>query len=312
MKILVTGASSNSFLGKHVVQQLQNYDYELITPDSKTCNLTNQAETHSYFSKTKPDVIIHLGAFCGGIKKNIINPGRMVYENTMMGLNVYDCAVKYEAKHLICLGSVCMYPKYCKLPFREDDILNGASEESNKPYSDSKRLLLTLHEAYRKQYNLNSTFLIPINLYGPEDHFDLENSHVIPALVNKFCHAVKFNEHSVYCWGTGTGAYREFLYVEDCAEAIVKSITSNLDTSLPINLGTGIDISIKDLADLIAELTEFKGNIVFTGDVSDGQPRRRLDTSRAKELLGFEAKTNLREGLIKTINWYKENYGNRS
>jgi GDP-L-fucose synthase len=204
------------------------------------------------------------------------------------------------------LGSVCSYPLNCPTPFKEDDIFNGYPESTNAPYGQAKRTLMMLGNTYREQYGIAGAHLIPVNLFGPHDHFDLVNSHVIPALINKFVNAVDKGLSTVRCWGTGL-ATREFFYAEDAAKAIVSAVYQSLDTELPINLGTGKEISIKELAHLIAKLVGFDGEVLFTGEVSDGQPKRRLDVSRAKEMLNFEADTNLLTGLVKTITWYQDN-----
>jgi GDP-L-fucose synthase len=319
MKIFITGG--NSFLGKNLLPLLDNIEYiKYWAPSSKTIDITSLEATSKAIQEYNPDCIVHLAALCGGIKKNKKMPGQMVSINTRMALNIYDASIqksflmkenipqnRVSSLKIYSLGSVCAYPVNCQIPFKEDDILKGAAEKTNEPYGNSKRLLMTLSETYRQEYGIGGAFLIPVNMYGKADHFDLEDSHVIPALINKFVTAVKNKEDKVYCWGTGT-ASREFLYAADCAQAIVKAITSGLDTKFPINLGTGQEITIKDLSILIGELTGFQGEIIFTGEVSDGQPRRCLDVSRAKKLLDWEAKTKLREGLIETINWYKENY----
>lgn len=306
MKILVTGG--NGFLGKHLVSKLElESQCHFWTPTSKTLNLLDKNFCSDIINKFSPDIILHMAAVCGGIQANKNNPAVFLRDNTQMALNVYEMAREYNVKKVYSLGSVCSYPKYCSIPFKEDDIWNGPAEETNFPYGQAKRTLMMLGQTYRAQYQIGGAHLIPVNMYGSKDHFDLQNSHVIPALIRKFVTAVVENQSYVFCWGTGS-ATREFLYAEDCAEAIVKAVVSGLDTNLPINLGTGKDISIYDLAHLIGKLTGFKGEIVFTGEISDGQPKRCLDVSRARDILGWEAKTNLEEGLKKTVEWYMENY----
>jgi GDP-L-fucose synthase len=307
--ILVTGAGPNSFLGKHVVDELKKTNYKVITFSKLQYDLTEKSSVYCLFDKERPDIVINLSAYCGGIKKNMLYPADMIHTNLKMHCNLYDAIYKFDTKYVYNVGTVCMYPMHCPVPFKEKDLLNGEPELTNKPYGDSKRALLTLHQAYRKQHNIKGVFFVPVNMYGPYDHFDLENSHVIPALINKFCSAVKENKPTVECWGTGE-ATREFLYAGDAAAAIVKTISAGLDYSEPINLGTGCDISIKSLAQLIAELTNYKGKIVFTGEVSDGQPKRRLDVSRAEALLGWKAETSFTDGLIKTIQWYESKVNN--
>lgn len=307
MKVLVTGATG--FLGQHIVDEFRSADlasYEVVGVGSKQYNITNATDTERLFQDHKPDIVLHLAARCGGILANKNSPADFLVSNLQMGINIYEMSRKYNVKKVYALGSVCQYPVNCPTPFREDDIWNGAAESTNFPYGQAKRSLMMMSQTYREQYGLGGAFFIPVNMYGEKDHFDLVNSHVVPALINKFVNAVEKNLTTVECWGSGN-ATRELFFVGDCVEALIKAITSDFDSSLPINLGTGIDISIKDLASLIAKLTGFKGDIVFTGDVSDGQPKRRLDVSRAKAMLGWEAKTKLEDGLIKTIAWYQNN-----
>ena len=305
MKIVITGASG--FLGWHVLKAFEPYSFDKhgIVGFGRRYNLTNMAETKCAFEVHKPDVVVHMAAVCGGIKANSQRPADFIQLNTQMALNVVEACRVFGVKRFYSLGSVCAYPKYCPVPFKEDDLWNGYPEETNAPYGMSKRMLLMLGQAYRAQHGLLGAHLIPVNLYGEHDHFDLENSHVIPALINKFTTAVAEKRDTVQCWGTGE-ATREFLYAGDAAEAIVKAVMSELDYALPINLGTGTDISIKELASTIGQLTGFTGEIEFTGEVSDGQPQRRLDVTRAQTVLGFQAKTSLLDGLVRTIEWYKK------
>ncbi len=311
--ILVTGAFG--FLGGHLRNAFRpcREQHRIIFLDRKKCDLQRYDQVESTLLSYIPDVIIHAAAVCGGIKANSKSPATFIKANLEMGLNLFSAVQNINHNRKDCpkinkiytLGSVCAYPKYCPTPFKEDDLWNGYPEETNAPYGMAKRMLLMMGQAYRQQYGLGGAHLIPVNLYGEYDHFDLDNSHVIPALINKFTTAVAKGHKKVECWGTGT-ATREFLYAGDAAEAIVKAAVMNLDTDLPINLGTGIDISIKELALLIGKLTGFQGEIEFTGEVSDGQPKRCLDVSRAKGLLGWEAHTKLYDGLVKTISWYKD------
>lgn len=304
-KILITGGTG--FLGKHVVEKLKQLNsYDIYAPSSKEVNLLDSSKVDSCIEYLQPDIILHMAALCGGIGANSKRPADFVFQNTKMHINLFESILKHQVKNIYSLGTVCSYPVNCPVPFKEDDLFNGSPEPTNRPYGESKRMLFTIQKSFREQYGTKGAFLIPVNLYGPKDHFDLQNSHVIPALIRKFVTAVDNNLPQVYCWGTGS-ATREFLYVEDAADAIVKSIHMELDTFLPINLGTGTDISIKDLAYLIKELTGYTGEVVFTGEVSDGQPKRMLDVSRAKEIINFTAATNLKEGLIKTIDWYQRN-----
>ena len=309
-RIVVTGAGKNGFLGNHVKKAFLLHEAELFNVDviytGSEYNLVKQDDAYYLFIDLKPDVLVHMAAVCGGILANKNSPADFLYDNTQMSLNVYDGARKFGCKTVYTLGSVCSYPLNCPVPFKEDDLFNGYPEHTNAPYGQAKRTLLMLGQTYREQYGIGGAHLIPVNMLGEWDHFDLTNSHVIPALINKFIHAKENNLSSVSVWGTGE-ATREFLYAGDCANAIVKAVICELDTPVPINIGTGKDISIKDLAFLLRQLTEYTGEIVFTSEVSDGQPKRRLDVSRAKELFGFEAQTNLEDSLKKTIAWYKDN-----
>lgn len=305
MKIIITGG--NGFLGKHVVPKLQMPGVEVWAPTSRELDLLNRESVFNKFwqhNVSGKTVILHMAAKCAGILGNRINPGEFLYANTQMGLNVYEAARAVDIKTVYTLGSVCAYPKFCPAPFKEDDIWNGYPEETNAPYGLAKKVLLMLGQTYREQYGFSGAHLIPVNMYGEYDNFDPTYSHVIPALIRKFEEARQTGSDTVKCWGTGE-ATREFLYADDCAEAIAKAVLSGFDSIKPINLGMGKDIPIKDLAYLIKDLTECNANIVFTEEVSDGQPKRMLDVSRAKELLGWTAKTSLVEGLQKTIDWYR-------
>lgn len=309
-KILVTGGTG--FWGKNFQDELLDVEnkYELHFVGRQyhglDCSLEKIENCRALFQMIEPDIVIHGAAVCGGILANKNKPADFLRINTEMAINVYECAREFSSEYVYSLGSVCSYPKYCKAPFREDDIWNGPAEETNFPYGQAKRTLLMLGQTYREQYGIKGAHLIPVNMMGIYDHFDLTNSHVIPALIRKFLEAVESNSKEVRCWGTGE-ATREFIYASDCARAIRLAFEMELNTELPINIGTGKDISISELANLIASLIGFDGKIVFTGEVSDGQPKRLLDVSRAERLIGFRAKTSLEEGLRKTINWFKEN-----
>lgn len=303
MKIFITGG--NGFLGQNLLPLFNNAEY--YAPTSKQVDVLDFKRLSNSIKNYKPDVILHMSAVCAGLLGNKNRPADFIRDNTQMGLNIYEAARINNIKYVYSLGSICMYHLHCPTPFKEDDLWNGMPELTNSPYGQSKRTLLMLSQTYRQQYGIGGAFLMPVNMYGYFDHFDLINSHVVPALINKFCNAVKNNLPVVNCWGTGN-ATRELFFAEDCCDAIVMAIMQKLDTDLPINLGVGKDITIKNLASLIGELTGFKGEIIFTGEVGDGQPKRLLDVSRAKELLGFTAKTSLKDGLIKTIEWYKNNY----
>lgn len=303
MRLLIAGAGG--FLGSHILAEFSSSNINILSPTSKQLNILNFDCLYDYLYKYRPDTILHCAAKCGGILSNHNSPADFLRDNTQMGLNIYEAARMNNITNIYSLGSVCAYPVNCPTPFREDDIWNGAAESTNFPYGQSKRTLLMLGQTYRQQYRFTGAHLIPVNMYGERDNFDLTNSHVIPALIRKFLDA-KNNLQTVECWGDGS-ATREFLYAGDCAQAIVKAVMTGLNTDLPINIGVGKDISIKNLATLIAELTGYEGDIVFTGEVSNGQMKRLLDVSRARELLNWEATTTLRDGLIKTIDWYKSN-----
>lgn len=303
MKVLITGGTG--FLGKNLINKFPK-EVEIYAPNSGQVDLTDRTETLSAVGWFKPDVILHMAAVCGGILANKNSPADFLHKNLDMGSNIFTAAKKYNCNRVYTLGSVCAYPKHCPAPFKEENIWNGYPEETNAPYGFAKRSLLMLGQTYREQYGFTGAHLIPVNMYGEHDSFDLVNSHVIPALIRKFINAKEKGLYCVECWGSGE-ATREFLYAGDCAEAIVKAVMTNLDTDLPINLGMGKDITIKNLALLIKELTQYEGEILFNGQVSDGQPKRLLDVSRAQELLNWTATTSLKDGLIKTINWYQEN-----
>lgn len=318
MRILISGGTG--FLGKHVNAELHAYGYRVhneIVNDTKCRNIAwalpssrmnaeSETSVNAVVQELRPDVILHMAAKCGGILANKNNPAGFLRDNTQMGLNVYEAARKYDVPYVYSLGSVCMYPKYCPVPFKEDDIWNGAAEKTNFPYGQAKRTLMMLSQTYREQHGIKGVFLVPVNMYGEYDHFDLTNSHVIPALIRKFHDAIENGASHVECWGSGD-ATREFLYAGDTAQAIVKTVLGKYDTDLPINLGIGQDISIRNLALLIKDLTGYSGGIIFNGDVSDGQPKRMLDVSRAQEILGWTAKTDLNTGLRKTISWFQKN-----
>lgn len=303
MKILVTGGTG--FLGKHVVPKLREQN-EVWAPSSRELDMLDFSKFEDKVRAYQPDAILHMAAKCAGILGNRINPADFLRDNTQMALNVYEAARIHNIKKVYSLGSVCAYPKFCPAPFKEDDIWNGPAEETNFPYGQAKRTLMMLGQTYRQQYGLEGAHLIPVNMYGEYDSFDLTYSHVIPALIRKFVEANHAGSQTVKCWGTGE-ATREFLYAGDASVAISKAINDGLNTDLPINLGVGKDISIKDLSHLIGRLTGFQGEIVFTGEVSDGQPKRLLDVTRAKDLLGWTAQTEFKTGLLRTIEWYRQN-----
>jgi GDP-L-fucose synthase len=263
-----------------------------------------------FYDEHRPDVVLHLAAVVGGIGANRANPGRFYYDNLMMGALTMEHARRSGVKKYVAIGTICCYPKFTPVPFREDDIWNGYPEETNAPYGLAKKMLLVQSQAYRQQYGFNSVFLLPVNLYGPGDNFDPESSHVIPALIKKFTEAAATRADAVEVWGDGT-ATREFLYVDDAAEAIVRA-TEHYDDSEPVNIGAGFEISIRDLAEKIAALTGFKGRIVWDASKPNGQPRRSLDVSRAEARFGFRAATSFDQGLRNSIDWYVQKVGGQS
>lgn len=302
--ILLTGGTG--FLGQWVYKELikKGANKNKITISrSRTDNLLKLSNIKKLVKGQ--DIVIHLAGLVGGIGFNQANPGRMVYENLEMGVHLLEEARKAGVSKLVALGTVCCYPKFAPVPFKESDLWNGYPEETNAPYGLAKKMLLVMSRAYRQQYGFNSIFLLPVNLYGPGDNFDPQSSHVIPALIKKIHEAKKKGDKSVIVWGTGK-ATREFLYVSDAARGIVLA-TEKYNQSEPVNLGAGFEISIKDLVKKIAQLMDFKGKIIWDKTKPDGQPRRRLDVSRAKKEFGFVAKTNFDKGLKKTIQWYLNN-----
>lgn len=301
-KIVVTGGAG--FLGRFVVDRLKQYpDVEIVVPRSQEYDLVREENVKRLLADVDPDLVIHLAAVVGGIGHNQKNPGRFFYENLMMGTQLIEQARLHGVRKFVAIGTVCAYPKFTPTPFKEDDIWNGYPEETNAPYGLAKKMMLVQSQAYREQYGFNSIFLLPANLYGPGDNFDLETSHVIPALIRKCIEARRRGDSFIEAWGSGT-ASREFLYVEDCAEGIVRA-SALYDEPLPVNLGTGNEVVIKDLLQLIVRLTRFEGEIRWQSDRPDGQPKRQLDTSRAVEKFGFRARTSLEEGLKQTIEWYE-------
>jgi len=300
-QIVVTGGSG--FLGSHVVELLRARGCtKIFVPRSRQYDLRSQNAIERLFDEVQPQVVIHLAAEVGGIGANRENPGRFYYENLIMGAELMEQARRREVEKFVAIGTVCAYPKFAHVPFREDDLWSGYPEETNAPYGLAKKMLLVQAQAYRQQYGFNAIYLLPVNLYGPRDSFDPSKSHVIPALIKKCLDAVENGESQIEVWGTGQ-ASREFLYVEDCAEGIVLA-TEQYDESDPVNLGVGSEIKIRDLVELIAGLSGFKGKIVWETSKPDGQPRRCLDVSRAWREFGFRARTDFRQGLQRTIEWY--------
>jgi len=298
-KILITGAKG--FLGKHVTELLKD-KYELLTPSKERLDVTSLKNLNEYIFYHKPDCVIHLAAVCGGIGANQKSPADFFLKNSQMSLNILSSCNILNIKKLITLGSVCSYPKFTPVPFKEEDIWNGYPEETNAPYGIAKKNLLVGCKAYNDQYGSNFIHLIPVNMYGEYDSFDPEKSHVIPALLKKFIEAKERNKPSVTVWGDGS-ASREFLYAGDCAKAIELSI-EGYNSPEPMNIGTGQEISIKDLVVLIKDIVGYQGEVNFDESKPNGQPRRCLDTSKAKKELNFVAETTLEKGLEKTYNWY--------
>jgi GDP-L-fucose synthase len=309
-RILVTGGAG--FLGSHIVENIVQKrgvsESQIVVLRSKNSDL--RVYDNCRKAAENVDIIIHLAARVGGIGFNQKHPGTLFYDNIIMGVQLMEAARLAKVEKFVQIGTVCAYPKFTPPPFREEDLWNGYPEETNAPYGVAKKSLLVMAQAYRQQYGMNVIYLLPVNLYGPKDNFDLESSHVIPALIRKFVEATEKGEKEVIVWGTGQ-ASREFLYVEDAAEGIVLA-TEKYDKAEPVNLGTGTEITIKDLATLIARLTNFEGQILWNISKPDGQPRRCLDTSRAKREFGFEAKTSLVLGIQKTIEWYRQNLPKRA
>lgn len=308
-KILVTGG--NGFLGRNVVKKLllRNVAREnIFIPDIKDFDLRKEKDCNKVVKGI--DVVIHLAANVGGIGYNQLNPGSLFYDNIMMGTLLMEEARKANVKKFVGIGTVCAYPKFTPVPFREEDLWNGYPEETNAPYGLAKKMLLVQSQSYRKQYGFNSIFLLPVNLYGPGDNFDPKNSHVIPALIKKIYEAKQKKHKKVVVWGTGKPT-REFLFVEDAAEAIVLA-TEKYNKPEAINLGSSFEISIAELTKLISKIIDFKGMIVFDKTKPDGQPRRKLDTSKAKSLFGFESSINFEDGLKQTINWYEKELGKKT
>ena len=305
-RILVTGGAG--FLGQYLVRALRRPGCEdIIVPRRAEYDLTREAAVERLLADARPHVVIHLAAVVGGIGANRENPGRFAYENLVMGAMLIEHSRRSGVEKFVTVGTICAYPKFTPIPFKEEDLWNGYSEETNAPYGLAKKMLLVQGQAYREQYGFNAVYLLPVNLYGPGDNFDPESSHVIPALILKCVEAVEQGKSEIVCWGDGSPT-REFLYVEDCAEAILLA-TERYDGAEPVNVGAGFEISIKELVSLIAELTGFQGKIVWDTTKPNGQPRRCLDTSRAWASFGFKTKIELREGLRRTVEWYKEKSG---
>ena len=305
-KVVITGGAG--FLGKFLVRDIKRRGCrQIFVPRSYEYDLREVSVIRRLLKETKPDIIIHAAAVVGGIGANRDNPGKFFYDNLMMGVQLIEQARLFQVSKLVAIGTICAYPKFCPVPFKEDFLWEGYPEETNAAYGLAKKMLLVQSQAYRQQYGFNSIYLSPVNLYGPGDNFSLTTSHVIPALIRKCVEAKQSGSSSITVWGTGKPT-REFLYVEDAALGIVLA-AEKYNKIESVNIGTGWEISIKDLAALIIRLTGFKGRVIWDASKPDGQPRRHLDVSRAQKEFGFKAKVGLQEGLKKTIQWYIKSHG---
>ncbi|GMU35889.1 MAG: GDP-L-fucose synthase [Phycisphaerae bacterium] len=304
LRVCVTGGAG--FLGRAVCRRLEALQPRaLIIPRRKEYDLTHTGDAERLIRDTRPDLVVHLAAEVGGIGANRERPGRFFYANMMMGVNLIESARRHGVGKFVQIGTVCAYPKHCPPPFREEDLWSGFPEETNAPYGVAKRALLTMLQAYRAEYGFKGVYLLPVNLYGPGDNFDPRTSHVIPALIRRFSEASARGASEVVCWGTGT-ASREFLYVDDAAEGIVRACEV-YDDGEPINLGTGREVTVAELAAMIARILGYSGSIRWDGTMPDGQPRRQLDVSRAKARLDWRARTPLERGLERTVAWWRAN-----
>jgi len=304
--IVVTGG--NGFLGRSVVEKLKARGYNnIVVPRSREYDLRKEADIRRLFDMAKPTIVIHLAAVVGGIGANLANPGKFFYDNAIMGIQLMEISRQYLVDKFVGVGTICAYPKFTEVPFKEDALWNGYPEETNAPYGLAKKMMLVQSQAYRAQYGFNSVYLLPVNLYGPGDNFEPTSSHVIPALIKKCLDAKRNAEAEIIVWGDGT-ATREFLYVEDAAEGIILA-AERYNQSIPVNIGAGFEISIKDLIGHIVTLTKYQGEVRWDTSKPNGQPRRMLDTSRAVQAFGFKATTKFEEGLARTIEWYSSRIG---
>lgn len=303
-RVLLTGGSG--FLGSHVVDELKKTGCKhIFTPRSREYDLRDKDQVKKCLGDLKPNVVIHLAAVVGGIGANRLHPGQFFYDNAAMGIHMVEESRKFGIEKMTIVGTICAYPKITPVPFREENLWYGYPEETNAPYGLAKKMLLVQSQAYRQEYGFNSIYLLPVNLYGPRDNFNPESSHVIPALIRKAVEARESGAKKMVCWGTGS-ATREFLYAADCARAIVLA-TEKYDGAEPVNIGSGMEISIRDLSSQIARLSGFEGSLEWDTTKPDGQPRRCLDTSRARERFGFKAEVPFEDGLKATIAWYLKN-----
>ena len=303
-RVVVTGGAG--FLGGYVIEKLKHRGCQnILIPHIEDYDLVKEGDIVRMYDDMKPDIVIHLAAVVGGIGANREHPGEFFYKNLMMGVQLIEQGRLFGLEKFVAIGTICAYPKFTPVPFKEDDLWIGYPEETNAPYGLAKKMLLVQSQAYRQEYGFNSIFLLPVNLYGPGDNFNPSSSHVIPALIKKCVDAIDAGEGYIECWGTGS-ASREFIYADDAAEGIVLA-AEKYDGPEPINIGAGFEITIKDLVGKIVELTGFKGEVRWDSSKPDGQPRRMLDVSRAKKLVGFESKTDFNAGLKATIDWYRAN-----
>lgn len=303
-RVAVTGGAG--FLGSFVVDKLRERGCrDIVVPLIEEYDLRDRDVIIRFYKQHEPEIVLHLAAIVGGIGANRANPGKYFYDNAIMGIQLIEYARQFGVEKFVAIGTICAYPKFCPIPFREEDLWNGYPEETNAPYGLAKKMMLVQSQAYREQYGFNSIFLLPVNMYGPRDNFNHETSHVIPALIRKCLEAQDEGRGEIVLWGDGSPT-REFLYVEDSAEAILLA-AERYDGNEPVNLGTGREIAIRDLAEIIAKECGFTGKIVWDTTQPNGQPRRCLDTSRAKEFFGFQARVGFDEGLKRTIAWYRQN-----